>query len=216
MPHRRCTRGRRRPERRMSDTSLFHESGVIVDHDGRAELFHDFLDTPTADSFLESLSVEVQWEQAELIVFGRKVVEPRMSVWYADNRMDYAYSGTSRAAHAFTPALDRLRREVQDRTGASFNSALVNLYRDGNDRLGWHADNEECNGPEPTIASLSFGAERHFDLRHRASGETRRVTLPHGSLLMMSGALQRHWVHQVPAMKKVGAPRINVTLRLVS
>ncbi|MEY4031913.1 MAG: hypothetical protein RL573_825, partial [Actinomycetota bacterium] len=78
----------------MSDTSLFHESGVIVDHDGRAELFHDFLDTPTADSFLESLSVEVQWEQAELIVFGRKVVEPRMSVWYADNRMDYAYSGT--------------------------------------------------------------------------------------------------------------------------
>ena len=200
----------------MSDVSLFHESGLIVDHDGRAELFHDFLDTPTADSFLESLSVEVQWEQAELIVFGRKVVEPRMSVWYADNRMDYAYSGASRTAHAFTPALDRLRREVQDRTGASFNSALVNLYRDGNDRLGWHADNEECNGPEPTIASLSFGAERHFDLRHRASGETRRVTLPHGSLLMMSGALQRHWVHQVPAMKKVGAARINVTLRLVS
>jgi len=200
----------------MSDVSLFHESGLIVDHDGRAELFHDFLDTPTADSFLESLSVEVQWEQAELIVFGRKVVEPRMSVWYADNLLDYAYSGASRTAHAFTPALDRLRREIQDRTGASFNSALVNLYRDGNDRLGWHADNEECNGPEPTIASLSFGAERHFDLRHRGSGETHRVTLPHGSLLMMSGALQRHWVHQVPAMKKVGAPRINVTLRLVS
>ena len=200
----------------MADASLFHESGVIVDVDGRAELFHDFFGTVDADNHLAALHDEVNWEQAELIVFGRKVTEPRMSVWYADNGMDYVYSNTARTAHAFTPALATLRAEVEARTGARFNSALVNLYRDGSDRLGWHADNEECNGPEPTIASLSFGAERHFDLRHRASGETHRVTLPHGSLLMMSGALQRHWVHQVPVMKKVRAPRINVTFRLIS
>lgn len=199
----------------MADVSLFPRSGVIVDTDGRAELFHDFLDVARADSTLAALMQEVRWEQAELTVYGRKVTEPRMSVWYADNGMDYVYSGTARRAHAFTPALDDLRLEVQQRTGATFNSALVNLYRDGNDRLGWHADNEECNGPEPTIASLTFGAERYFDLRHRGSGETHRVLLPHGSLLMMSGALQRHWVHQVPAMRKVGAPRVNVTLRLV-
>lgn len=200
----------------MADASLFHESGVIVDSDGRAELIHDFFGTADADTHLAALLGEVRWEQAELIVFGRKVVEPRMSVWYADNGMDYVYSNATRTAHSFTPTLDLLRSEVETRTGARFNSALVNLYRDGSDRLGWHADNEECNGPEPTIASLSFGAERHFDLRHRATGETHRVTLPHGSLLMMSGALQRHWVHQVPVMRKVMTPRINVTFRLVS
>lgn len=200
----------------MPDTSLFHSSGVIVDHDGRAELIHDFFDADVADAHMHTLDGEVRWEQAEVIVFGRRVREPRMSVWYAENGMDYRYSNISRTAHRFTPGLRTLRDEVERRTGARFNSALVNLYRDGNDRLGWHADNEECNGPEPTIASLSFGAERRFDLRHRATGETVRVTLPHGSLLVMSGTLQQHWVHQVPAMKRVPGPRINVTFRLVT
>lgn len=199
----------------MADASLFHESGVIVDHDGRAELTHDFIDTASADGFMSELMDQTAWEQAELIVFGRKVTEPRMSVWYAEADMDYVYSGTARTAHRFTPVLTVLRDLVQLRTGASFNSALVNLYRNGDDRLGWHADNEECNGPEPTIASLSFGAERRFDLRHRGTGETRRVVLPHGSLLVMSGLLQQCWVHQVPVMRRVSSARINVTFRLV-
>lgn len=199
----------------MPDTSLFHESGVIVDFDGRAELTHDFIDATSADGFMTELMDQTAWEQAELIVFGRKVTEPRMSVWYAESGLDYVYSGTSRTAHRFTPVLLGLRDLVQQRTGATFNSALVNLYRDGNDRLGWHADNEECNGTEPTIASLSFGAERRFDLRHRDTGETRRVMLPHGSLLVMSGLLQQRWVHQVPVMRRVPAARINVTFRLV-
>jgi len=199
----------------VTGPTLFPESGVIVDRDGRAELDPAFIDWQEADLLLARLTDEVPWEQADLIMFGRRVTEPRMSVWFSPDGIDYVYSGTRRASHPFTPALAALHRMVETRTGARFNSALVNLYRDGHDRLGWHSDNEECNGPEPTIASVSLGAERFFDLRHRDSGDTRRVLLPHGSLLVMSGRLQECWVHQIPAMTKVRAPRVNVTFRWV-
>ena len=200
----------------MPDASLFHEHRIVVDHDGRAELFPDFLDSVTADALLETLTDVVPWEQPDLIVFGKKVREPRLSAWFAPNGMDYTYSHATRQAHPMPPALRCLLERAADTSGAHYNSALVNLYRDGNDRLGWHADNEECNGPEPTIASVSLGAERRFDLRHSDTGETHSVLLPHGSLLVMSGPLQRHWVHQIPAMTRVRSPRINVTFRLVS
>lgn len=199
----------------MSGPGLFPESGPIIETDGRAELHPGFLDWRRADSLLDALLGEVAWEQADLVMFGRKVSEPRMSVWYSPDGIDYVYSGTRRTAHPFTPAVSEIHRLVEEHTGERFNSALVNLYRDGNDRLGWHSDNEEINGPEPVIASVSLGAERFFDLRHRGTGETRRVLLPHGSLLVMSGVLQQRWVHQVPAMKKVRAPRVNLTFRLV-
>lgn len=199
----------------MNGPGLFPEAGPVVDHDGRAVLFPGFIDWEAADALLTRLMEEVAWEQADLVMFGKKVTEPRMSVWYSPDGIDYVYSGTRRTAHPFTPAVAEIHRLVEEHTGARFNSALVNLYRDGNDRLGWHSDNEEINGPEPTIASVSLGAERFFDLRHSDTGETRRVLLPHGSLLLMSGPLQQRWVHQVPAMKKVRAPRVNLTFRLV-
>lgn len=199
----------------MADSSLFHEAGVLVDDDGRAELFPGFLAPADADALFDSLLASVPWEQARLIVFGRRVEEPRMSSWFAPEGMDYVYSNTSRTAHPMLPGIDTLREHISAFTGARFNSVLANLYRDGNDRLGWHADNEECNGPEPVIASVSLGAERRFDLRHRESGTTVRTLLPHGSLLMMSGRLQQRWVHQVPRMAKVTSPRVNLTFRLV-
>lgn len=200
----------------MTTPLLFPPSGVLADFDGHAELFPGFLETADADTLFTSLFDNTPWEQADLIVFGKRATEPRMSLWCADNGMDYGYSGSSRTAHPIPQVLLPVRDALRTTTGADFNSVLINLYRDGNDRLGWHSDNEECNGPEPTIASVSLGAERRFDLRHRESGHTVRTLLPHGSLLVMSGTLQRHWVHQVPQMKSVGAPRINLTFRLVS
>lgn len=200
----------------MPDASLFHEHTVVVDHDGRAELFPGFLTTMEADALHSGLVDSLPWEQADLIVFGRKVSEPRRSVWYAPTGMDYLYSNTRRTAHPMPAVLRALADRIEESTGAAYNSVLANLYRDGNDRLGWHADNEECNGPEPTIASVSLGAERRFDLRHNDTGETRSVLLPHGSLLVMSGPLQRHWKHQVPPARRLSSARINLTFRLVS
>lgn len=200
----------------MTTPSLFPPSGVIVDEDGRAEVFPGFLGHEDADTMFAELLRDVRWEQADLVVFGRRTTEPRMSVWCADDGVPYVYSGTKRTAHPIPSVLEPLRERIEEVTRARYNSVLINLYRDGNDRLGWHADNEECNGPEPTIASISLGAERRFDLRHRGTGRTERVLLPHGSLLVMSGTLQRHWLHQVPPMKRVTAPRINLTFRHVS
>ena len=200
----------------MPDASLFHEHRVVVDRDGRAELFPGFLGAAAATGLLDSLVSTLPWERPELVVFGKKVREPRESLWCAPAGMGYSYSGTVRTAHPFPPALQDLVVRLERTTGSRFNSALVNLYRDGNDHLGWHADNEECNGPEPTIASVSLGAERRFDLRHNETGESASVLLPHGSLLVMSGALQRHWKHRVPAARRVGSPRVNITFRFVA
>lgn len=195
---------------------LFPEAGTLVDNDGTVHLLGDFIPWPESDRLFDAVMSEVAWEQAELVMFGRKVREPRLGAWHSVDGSAYTYSGSARRSNPVTPTLSALLDRVSDHTGAAFNSVLANLYRDGQDHLGWHADNEACNGPEPTIASVSLGAERYFDLRHRTSGERCRVLLPHGSLLVMSGALQRHWVHRVPRMTRVAAPRVNLTFRLVS
>lgn len=155
------------------------------------------------------------WEQPEMIVFGKKHAQAGLSTWYADNGVNYEYSGVIRVAHPMTPLLDEVRLDLEKFTSASFNSVLVNLYRDGKDSVSWHSDNEAVNGREPTIASVSLGATRRFDLRHKATKETVRADLEDGSLLVMSGLSQHCWVHQIAKTKTEVAPRINLTFRQV-
>jgi alkylated DNA repair dioxygenase AlkB len=114
-----------------------------------------------------------------------------------------------------TPLLNDVMNSCALKSGAEYNSVLVNLYRDGNDSVSWHSDNEAVNGSEPTIASVSLGATRRFDLRHKESGETVRVDLEDGSLLVMSGLSQHCWVHQIAKTKSKVGPRINLTFRRV-
>jgi alkylated DNA repair dioxygenase AlkB len=185
----------------------------LLPYDGSAVFTPDFLDPASAVQMFSDIESTTPWESVELTVFGRKVNEPRLSAWMNTEGRPYVYSGTARIAHAFTPALESLRELVEQHSGHSFNSALVNLYRSGDDALGWHADDEPENGREPVIASVSFGAVRRFDLRHRETKETVKVDLTSGSLLLMSGATQHRWVHQVPRQRKVREPRINVTFR---
>ena len=187
----------------------------LLPFDGSAVLHEQFLDPDFAVRAFDELLRTNAWEEHDIVVFGQRHREPRLSTWHADGGKEYEYSGLLRTPLPLTPLLNDIRSRCESVSGASFNSVLVNLYRDGNDGVGWHADNEAVNGREPTIASVSLGAERFFDLRHSDTGETRRVLLPHGSLLVMSGLLQQRWVHQVPAMKKVRAPRVNLTFRLV-
>ena len=188
-------------------------SEELLPYDGSAVFTPDFLDAAAAQAMFSDIDATTPWESVELTVFGRKVKEPRLSAWMNSEGRPYVYSGTSRVAHRFTPVLENLRVLVEQRSGHHFNSALVNLYRSGDDALGWHADDEPENGREPVIASVSFGTIRRFDLRHRETKETVRVDLTSGSLLLMSGATQHRWVHQVPRQRKVRTPRINVTFR---
>ncbi len=143
---------------------------------------------------------------------GRSIQIPRLSAWYGT--AGYRYSGIMHALQPLTEELQELQAVVEDLAGLSFNGVLLNLYRDGQDSVGWHADNEAGLGPEPVIASLSLGAVRRFQLKHRTD-RTGRVALdlPHGSCLIMRGKTQQYWLHQLPKTRAPVGPRINLTFR---
>jgi alkylated DNA repair dioxygenase AlkB len=166
-----------------------------------------------ADDLFARLRAELPWAQESLLIFGRRQAVPRLVAWHGDPEARYRYSGVVHEPAPWTAAL----REVLDRVTAlvdhRFNSVLANLYRDGRDGMGWHADDEPELGPEPVIASVSLGATRRFRLRHRPSGETCTLELTHGSLLVMSGTLQRYWLHCIPKTARSVGPRINLTFR---
>lgn len=195
---------------------LFPDSDQeVLPFDGSARLTPSFVPGEAADRFLASLLDEVPWSTHDLILFGKKMTEPRMSAWVADTGVSYTYSGTRRSPEPWTPTLIDLRKRCEDAAHAQFNSVLANLYRNGDDSMGWHADDEPELGPEPVIASLSFGDERRFDFRHRESGEVVSVALPHGSLLVMSGVSQACWKHRIARTRSSRTARVNLTFRLV-
>lgn len=188
----------------------------LVDRDGRASLVEGFYPAEVAQALFETLLAELAWESEEIVFFGKRVLVPRLICWYGDAAAVYRYSGVEHEPKPWTPTLQKIREDVSQTCGVAFNSVLGNLYRDGNDSMGWHADNEPELGPKPVVASLSFGATRLFKLRHNRSRETVDATLQNGSLLIMSGTLQSHWRHAVPKTKMTVEPRINLTFRRIS
>lgn len=187
----------------------------VLPHGGSARLHPNFVPTDQADQFFRCLLDEVPWSTHDLILFGKKLVEPRLSAWIGDPGVSYTYSRVERTPQPWTPTLEYLRQLCADASSVDFNSVLANLYRSGDDSMGWHADDETELGPEPVIASLSFGDERRFDFRHKTTRETVSVNLPHGSLLVMRGATQSQWKHRIAKTKASSAPRINLTYRHV-
>lgn len=187
----------------------------LLPGDGSALLLPGFIPVDEADALLARLRDGLPWEETSLSMFGREVREPRLSAWHADPGVVYGYSGRNRVAHPWTADLDALRRRCEARCATSFNGVLANLYRDGRDHMGWHADDEPTLGADPVIASLSFGAERRFDMRHRETGETVSCTLGHGSLLVMSGLSQARWKHRLPRAARITSVRVNLTFRRI-
>ncbi len=194
-------------------TTPFGDSTELLPGDGSARLVPRMFGHDDAELLFEALKRAVPWETTQIPMFGREVTEPRLSAWIADEGVVYRYSGRDRARHPWSEALTEIRRLAEHMSSASFNGVLANLYRTGNDHMGWHADDERSLGANPIIASVSLGAERRFDFRHRESGELISTVLPHGSLLVMSGATQRCWKHRIPRAAKVTEPRINLTFR---
>jgi alkylated DNA repair dioxygenase AlkB len=185
--------------------------------DADVRLSPDAFAAPEAWELFRELREGIDWRQEEVLVFGRRHAVPRLVAWYGDPGARYTYSGTPHEPLPWTPALERIRHRVQAIAVCEFNAVLLNLYRDGRDGMGWHADDEAELGPEPVIASVSLGAARRFCLRHRKRRGLRTdFALPHGSLLLMSGATQRNWVHSVPKTAAPVGERINLTFRRVA
>ena len=187
----------------------------VVATDGFVDYYPNFLAPAASGDLLQQLLRLDSFRQNEIVLFGKKIKVPRLEAYYALNGEQYGYSGQQLQAEKFPPFLDELRLEVQKRTGYKYNALLINYYRDGQDSNGWHADNEKTLGPNPSIASISLGAERTFELKHLSSGQKKSIELAHGSLLHMHGALQHHYKHQLPKKPGISQARINLTFRWI-
>ena len=185
----------------------------VINKDGLVIYYGKVIEQQTADHYLENLLTTIEWKNDEAKIFGRHIITKRKVAWYGDNNYGYKYSGTTKQALSWTPELLALKKLTEDITCEQFNSCLLNLYHDGNEGMAWHSDDEKSLGKNTAIASLSFGAERKFSLKHRISKESHSVLLENGSLLIMKGATQTNWLHSLPKSKKIITPRVNLTFR---
>ena len=185
--------------------------------DGEVIFYQNFFEELESDRFFTTLLSTINWRQNRIKIFGREVDVPRLEAWYGDEEKSYMYSGILMYPDAWTPSLVVIKEKVETVTEHKFNSVLINLYRNGKDSVSWHSDDEPELGMNPTIASVSFGATRRFQLRHKSNKdlETLEVALSHGSLLFMKGATQHFWKHQVPKTSRVLSERINLTFRVI-
>ncbi len=183
--------------------------------DGEVYYYGSVYDTGGADSLLKILQETITWRQDEVVLFGKHIVTRRLTAWYGDRGLSYSYSNIARVALPWTDELLHIKQRVEVLTGETYNSCLLNLYHDGSEAMGWHSDNEKELQPNGAIASVSFGAARQFVFRHRITKDKVLVLLAHGSLLVMKGATQAHWQHQLPATAKVKTPRVNLTFRTI-
>jgi alkylated DNA repair dioxygenase AlkB len=181
--------------------------GAWLDHEP------SWLEAAEADAVLATLRDELAWEQRAIVLFGRSVLQPRLIAWAG--ALAYRYSGQTLDPRPFTPTLGRLLEEVRDRAGVPFNHVLANRYRDGRDSMGLHADDEAELGEDPVVATVSLGTTRRFVVKARRKADASGVALDleHGSLVVMGGACQRHYVHGVPRQAQVRDERISLTFR---
>jgi alkylated DNA repair dioxygenase AlkB len=188
---------------------------VIPVVDGGLALWAAAFSPSESRRLFDALRCEIDWRHEEIVVAGQRHAVPRLVAWHADTGLAYRYSGTTHVPEPWTAALDEIRGRISALAGQSFNSVLLNLYRDGRDGMGWHADAEPELGRNPVIGSVSLGAPRRFRLKHRRHGTTIDLTLPDGSLLVMSGPLQHHWLHSLPKTSQPTGARINLTFRTI-
>lgn len=178
--------------------------------------YPSFLDSEAAQEMFDSLKVTTEWRQDDIRVFGKVYPQPRLTHLFADNGLPYSYSNITMVPTPFPKFLVDVKQEIEKVAGTKFTTCLANLYRNGRDSNGWHADNEKELGKNPVIASLSLGETRVFHLKHRTDkAQKAKIELTHGSLLLMKGETQHHWLHQIPKTKREVAERINLTFRVI-
>ena len=185
--------------------------------DAEVVLHEGFFAPAECARFMQSLFAETDWGQGRIKIYGKLYPEPRLTAWHGDAGKSYSYSGIVLHPRPWTPLLVEIRDRVDLAAGVRFNSVLLNLYRDGRDSNGWHQDNEPELGGNPVIASVSFGATRRFQMRHKIRKELARIDLDleDGSLLLMAGPTQHFWQHQIPKTSRPVGARINLTFRLI-
>ncbi len=185
--------------------------------DAEVYLVNNFFSPTESDALLADLTTNIAWEQKAIQFMGKQVMQPRLIAWYGDEGKSYRYSGLTVHPLPWTATLLDMKARVEAAANVTFNSVLLNLYRDGQDSVGWHSDDEPELGVNPVIASVSLGAARTFQFKHKQNPDLKQsVELTHGCLLLMHGTTQHFWKHQIPKTKKPLAARINLTFRVIN
>lgn len=194
---------------------ITHPSINLLPRDGRVNYYGKLVGPKQAKHYLETLLTHIDWRNDEAVIFGKRIITKRKVAWYGEQPFQYTYSNTTKHALPWTKELLELKQLVELKTGDTFNSCLLNLYHDGSEGMAWHSDAEKDLKKNAAIASLSFGAERKFSFKHKATKEKVELVLAQGSLLVMRDTTQSHWLHRLPPTKLIATPRVNLTFRTI-
>lgn len=187
----------------------------LLSRDGTVHYYGPVMSQQEADDYYEALLATIAWEHDRAVIFGKEITTKRKVAWYAEHPFSYTYSKITKTALRWTNTLLELKTIAERESGETYNSCLLNLYHDGSEGMAWHSDGEKDLKKNGAIGSLSFGAQRKFSFKHKQTKETVSKVLEHGSLLLMKGTTQTHWLHRLPPTKTIHTPRINLTFRSI-
>ena len=186
---------------------------IVAHNDLKIRIEDNFFDSNQSDELLNKLIKNLSWESMMIKMFGKDLKIPRLQCWIGDEGCDYKYSGKKLNRQDWSSELLQIRKKIFKDLKIDFNSVLANYYRDGKDSMGWHSDDEKELGPNPTIASISFGSERNLYFRNKITKETISIPQAHGCLIVIDGKTQKNWQHSIKKTQKIIGPRINLTFR---
>ena len=184
-------------------------------YDGTVNYYGKLMPQDQANHYLQRLLDDIEWKNDEAVIFGKKIITKRKVAWYGERKFEYTYSNVTKHALPWTQELLELKSLIEKESGETYNSCLLNLYHSGEEGMAWHSDGETDLKKEGAIGSLSFGAERKFAFKHKQRGEKIDLFLEHGSLMVMKGTTQTHWLHRLPPTKLIHKPRVNLTFRTI-
>ena len=186
---------------------------IVAHNDLKIRIEEDFFNSADSNKLLKKFISKLPWESMIIKMFGKDTKIPRLQCWIGDEGCEYRYSGKQLNRQIWSPDLIMIRKKIYEELKIDFNSVLANYYRDGKDSMGWHSDDEKELGPDPTIASISFGSERDLVFRNKITKETIAIPQTNGCLILIDGKTQKNWQHSIKKTQKVIGPRINLTFR---
>jgi alkylated DNA repair dioxygenase AlkB len=196
-------------------SNFVDETKNLLPKDGTVNYYGIVIPYSQVEKYYHILVNNISWKNDVAVMFGKRIETKRKVAWYGDKPFEYTYSNHTKLALPFTDDLRILKDYVEQKTGETFNSCLLNLYHTGEEGMAWHSDAEKDLKKNGAIASLSFGAARKFSFKHKKTKETFSLILENGSLLVMKGLTQTYWLHRLPPTKKISNPRINLTFRTI-
>ncbi|KGO87370.1 DNA methylase [Flavobacterium rivuli WB 3.3-2 = DSM 21788] len=196
-------------------SSNIPQENNLLPYGGTVNYYGTVMTLAEANHYLKVLLSTIEWKNDEAIIFGKHIITKRKVAWYGERPFEYTYSNTTKQALLWTDELLKLKTIIEQQSGETFNSCLLNLYHDGSEGMAWHSDAEKDLKKNGAIASVSFGAERRFAFKNKQTKEVVSVILNHGSLLIMKDETQTNWLHRLPPVKGVNSPRVNLTFRTI-